>query len=655
MQSTSSSSSSSSSSSDGGSVVVSSAPPLPPAAPPLAPPAAPPLAALPPGGVPAPPPPPGAPSMAAAGPALPPPFTYSPSVPMKPFFWKVIPPRLIAGSVWETVTGEDTKYKTKFDQPELERLFPKTAAKSKLNQGSSQLQQQQAAAAAGGTSQVRTLLPEKRSRAIIIPLNKLKLSPTQLADACWKLDGATLTDDVIELLTNMVPTADEIQLYASFKGEKELLGLEDQCLMTLAAIPNLAARLSCFRFYRSCAQVAEELIRSFGRMKKAMAALRRSAALKAVLCHVLCLGNYLNSNTVKGGAYGFELSTLEKLELTRDATGQGNLLTYLVRLLLTEDKQKSGPSSSSSSSSSVVDQLLQELQPVIKAKCMDWLSIKEQFASFRKNLAQLEQQLDFLKSPTAANKLKQEEKDKDRFVTLFSPWLHKAQTYSKAVQVEHEQVCSELPQLCSYFQEEPNTPPELIVSAVAAFASQLASTKAQIEEQELQLAKREAIEEQKLDARMRAYMGGGTGKSAAATPIRGRADAVSGLNQAAAAAGVAADSIMTNLLTPAKRRMTATDRVAAAATASAQRITANATATATATANATATSNDIVARIRHRKATENTPSTSVRKAGRKFTTASARKFTTGRSSVLEDTDGETVATALAFGDVTNKL
>jgi len=46
---------------------------------------------------------------------------------------------------------------------------------------------------------------------------------------------------------------------------------------------------------------------------------RQSKALKTVLRQVLRLGNYLNGDSARGGAYGFKLTDLAKLVQVKSA------------------------------------------------------------------------------------------------------------------------------------------------------------------------------------------------------------------------------------------------------------------------------------------------------------------------------------------------
>lgn len=58
-----------------------------------------------------------------------------------------------------------------------------------------------------------------------------------------------------------------------------------------------------------------------------------SQGLRSFLQRVLCVGNYLNGQSARGGAYGFKLADLAKLVQVKSADSQTTLLHYLCRRL----------------------------------------------------------------------------------------------------------------------------------------------------------------------------------------------------------------------------------------------------------------------------------------------------------------------------------
>jgi Rad3-related DNA helicase len=81
-------------------------------------------------------------------------------------------------------------------------------------------------------------------------------------------------------------------------------------------------------------ELVKEIDTKLDCLEKAQQALKSSAHLKTVLQVVLALGNFLNSSSKKGGAYGFKLDTLNKLKQTRSSDNKSTLMKFLVYVTL---------------------------------------------------------------------------------------------------------------------------------------------------------------------------------------------------------------------------------------------------------------------------------------------------------------------------------
>jgi len=71
-------------------------------------------------------------------------------------------------------------------------------------------------------------------------------------------------------------------------------------------------------------------------VSKAIASLRTSKSLRQTLTVCLAFGNYMNGNTPYGCAYGFKLSTLNRLDASKSSDNQTSLLHYLAEYIRTK-------------------------------------------------------------------------------------------------------------------------------------------------------------------------------------------------------------------------------------------------------------------------------------------------------------------------------
>lgn len=67
-----------------------------------------------------------------------------------------------------------------------------------------------------------------------------------------------------------------------------------------------------------------------------------SQSLRCILTHVLNIGNALNRGSWKGGAQGFKLSGLSKLQQTKASDGKTTLTDYLVQVLVSRSEGGGG-------------------------------------------------------------------------------------------------------------------------------------------------------------------------------------------------------------------------------------------------------------------------------------------------------------------------
>ncbi len=69
-------------------------------------------------------------------------------------------------------------------------------------------------------------------------------------------------------------------------------------------------------------------------MIEASEEVQTSKKFKGVMEIVLALGNYINGGTYRGGAYGFKLDILTKLQDTKSSDNKTTLLHYLATLII---------------------------------------------------------------------------------------------------------------------------------------------------------------------------------------------------------------------------------------------------------------------------------------------------------------------------------
>ncbi|KAJ3029905.1 UNVERIFIED_CONTAM: hypothetical protein HDU68_010688 [Siphonaria sp. JEL0065] len=196
------------------------------------------------------------------------------------------------------------------------------------------------------------LLDEKRSRQIEILLRSIRgpapeytrLTRQQIRDGIISMSHQVLTLDNLNILIQIVPSSAEIDLVNSFQGNPDALADGEKFIRTISSIPRLKERLECIIFQKRLSEEIVEIKPDLILVSKAAKALVGSDKFYKVLQTVLVIGNYLNGNSFRGGAYGFEMESFLRLKDTKAADGCSlkdrapTLMHYLARRLEETDQ-----------------------------------------------------------------------------------------------------------------------------------------------------------------------------------------------------------------------------------------------------------------------------------------------------------------------------
>jgi cytokinesis protein len=191
------------------------------------------------------------------------------------------------------------------------------------------------------------LIGGQRATNIEITLKRFKLSHAELKHAILSLDESVLDLEGTSLLMTCMPTSDELKIVQQFlqaKGKftdvfkkvskstmiEKHLGIADRFVVLLMTIPHYEVRLKCQLFRLRFPALASKFLESLTTVEEALDKIKNSKSLKQVLKVVLSVGNYLNAGTHNGGAAGFRLATLEKLERTKSVNGKMTLLHFVI-------------------------------------------------------------------------------------------------------------------------------------------------------------------------------------------------------------------------------------------------------------------------------------------------------------------------------------
>ncbi|XP_030623666.1 disheveled-associated activator of morphogenesis 1 isoform X1 [Chanos chanos] len=377
---------------------LSPPPPPPPGAvppPPPAPGGAPPPPPPPPGGV---PPPPGLPAFGAPplpggplGPAMKKKNIPQPSHPLKSFNWSKLAENKLDGTVWMEL--DDLRVFKVLDLEDIEKTF-----------SGYQRQQKESEDDTMTSKKVKELsvIDGRRAQNCNILLSRLKLSNEEIKRAILTMDEQEdLPKDMLEQLLKFVPEKSDVDLLEEHKHELDRMAKADRFLYEMSRINHYQQRLQSLYFKKKFAERIAEIKPKVEALVKASKEVLQSRNLRQLLEVVLAFGNYMNKGQ-RGNAYGFKVSSLNKIADTKSSIDKNiTLLHYLITIL--EQKYPK------------VAQFQEELPHVPEAAKVNMTELEKDIKNLSTGLKNVEKELDYQKS--------RPQDSGDKFVSVVSQFI----------------------------------------------------------------------------------------------------------------------------------------------------------------------------------------------------------------------------------------
>lgn len=258
---------------------------------------------------------PGAPMISAparaTGPTKP---NVKPPVPMKAFRWSVIAPNAISASIWKDVNDD----RIKLDVDDLMEKFKAkpTAVIDKPAVPARKMKVQ--------------LIDSKRSDHVSIALKRFGMPAEAIRAALLSMDGKALDSEKVENLKKIIPTDDELKAVQDFEGDLDEVGAAEKFFLIIGEIPLLQLRTELFSSMLTFDAQLQDATHQIEVCSAAASAIRKSQQLQTIFATILKLGNFVNGGTNRAGAFGFQLSTINKLKDVQSSEPGYSLLHYLV-------------------------------------------------------------------------------------------------------------------------------------------------------------------------------------------------------------------------------------------------------------------------------------------------------------------------------------
>ena len=266
----------------------------------------------------------------------PPPFMLSnlpkksfvqPNCKMKPLFWSKVSEFQVGSTFWKNAEDRIST----FDLKKLELLF--FAEQQNVDGERNEKEKSE-----GSTQKVqkKSLLNPKKAQNLGIFLNGFKLSGNDIETKLNIVKYGLSCDEIIAL-KRFQPTTEEVELFKSVTEDKIDIEI-DLFMYKLCSIDNLSERLDILLNLQEIPELYESLKEPLQHISFALKTLLSNQSFLRLLEYLLSIGNYLNSGSNRGNAYGFKLSALPKLVEVRSVNKETTLFDYIVEELYKKDK-----------------------------------------------------------------------------------------------------------------------------------------------------------------------------------------------------------------------------------------------------------------------------------------------------------------------------
>jgi hypothetical protein len=240
---------------------------------------------------------------------------HKPKCKMKGVFWSKLSSQQCSKSLfWSSISVKQLDH-LEIDYSLLEESF------GDLKQTSQAATAATAAATATQSEKPKTvtLFDSRRTQNILISLNKLKLSATEVVEMVTDLNPTVLTQERCDLLSTLVPSAEETKQLLSYANDLSVLGKAEQFLFHLQSISRLKERLECHKLLFSWNSTADSLTGEINIIHSACQELLANdckSKLLTIFSVILAVGNFMNGGTSRV-ATGITLESIVKMSTVK--------------------------------------------------------------------------------------------------------------------------------------------------------------------------------------------------------------------------------------------------------------------------------------------------------------------------------------------------
>ncbi|KAG6865861.1 hypothetical protein C0991_010942, partial [Blastosporella zonata] len=251
----------------------------------------------------------------------------TPSIKMKQLQWDKLPQQQVAKTLWSTEKPEQEK--EMLQKLQLDGVWMEMEEDFKAKQLVINLMARQKRA------ELKSVLdPQTKKRVEILIQRVRKLQPEEIARKIQHFDQELCTQVFLSELKPVLPSPEQVGKLNVYRNAdpEELAGLHpsDRLMVQLIQIDRLGPRIEGMLYKVAFDETWTLLDEGARKLSEAGRSLLDAKHLKELLSLILLIGNYMNGTGIKGGAFGFKVSSINKLVDTKSVNNT-TLLHFLER------------------------------------------------------------------------------------------------------------------------------------------------------------------------------------------------------------------------------------------------------------------------------------------------------------------------------------
>ena len=186
-------------------------------------------------------------------------------------------------------------------------------------------------------SKMPTSIDMSRSNNISIGMSSFKqkkLTTDDIVRAINNMDTSVLNCEDLSRLLEIMPSDSEKKIFNRSTSAEKIEQFHDteKWLYRMSTIDNCKGKIDAMVFICSFLLNADISVGKIKALIDFTELVVSSSALKEVMKCILAIGNSLNKGTYKGGAKGFRLGSLLKLQQTKSTDGKNTVMDYLIQV-----------------------------------------------------------------------------------------------------------------------------------------------------------------------------------------------------------------------------------------------------------------------------------------------------------------------------------